>query len=113
MLDPPVLARGSFRPRPSVITKGWRIIDIGATAYIRSGYDVIIRCYNSRGTRPLHWLWFRNGSLHPTRKDVTSIRITNARDGDVFKCRMWNHVAYDTESSTIYVEYGKCVRMYK
>ena len=77
--------------------------------YVHSGFDVIIDCNIVNGTSPLNITWFRNGSPYPTRGSVSTITITDASNGDVFKCRADNIIGFDTESTTIHVEYGKCV----
>ena len=60
------------------------------------------------GTPPINITWFRNGSPYPTEGNTsTTITITDARNGDVFKCRADNDIGFDTENTTIYVKYGK------
>ena len=108
VLEPPVIDRGSFVPRPSVITRGNRRVKIGSPAYVRGGYSVFIDCNSKNGTRPIHWNYFRNGSPYPTDRDVSDITVY-ASNGDNFECRIHNNVAYDIENTTVYVEYGKCV----
>ena len=44
----------------------------------------------------------------PTGADVY-ITITDVINGDVFKCRVDNIIGFDTESTTVHVEYGKYV----
>ena len=109
ILDPPDLDRGSFVPRPSVITKGNKRVKIGTSVYVRDGFDVIIDCNIVNGTRPINITWFRNGSPYPTRGNVNTITITNASNGDVFNCRVDNIVGFDIERTVIHVEYGKYV----
>ena len=46
--------------------------------------------------------------LIKTRESVSTITITDASNGDVLKCRADNIIGFDTESTTIHVEYGKC-----
>ena len=50
--------------------------------------------------------WLRNGSPYPTRRDVSTITITDASNGDVFKCRADNIIGFDSEKTTIH-EFGK------
>ena len=109
ILDPPVIDKGSFVPRPSVITRGNKRVKIGTPVYVHSGFDVIIDCNIVNGTPQINITWFRHGSRYPTRESVSTITITNASNGDVFKCRADNIIGFDTESTTIHVEYGKCV----
>ena len=108
----PDIDEGSFVPRPSVITRGNIRVKIGAPVYVYSGFDVIIDCKFLGGTPPVNITWFRNGSLYPTRENVSAITITDASNGDVFKCRADNIIGFDTVNTTIYVEYGKHVCMY-
>ena len=108
MLDPPVIVRGSFVPRPSVINRGRKVVVIGTPAYVYSGFTVFIVCNIFNGSRPIHWSYFRNGSPYLTSRDLSYIAVY-ANDGDVFNCRIENNVAYDEVSTTVYVEYGKCV----
>ena len=109
ILDPPVIDKGSFVPRPSVITRGNKRVKIGTPVYVHDGFDVTIDCNIVNGTPPITIQWFRNGSPDPTRGNVSTITITDASNGDVFKCRADNIRGFDSESTTIYVEYGKCV----
>ena len=77
--------------------------------YIHDGFDVIIDCNIVNGTPPITIQWFRNGSPDTTRGNVSTITITDASNGDVFKCRADNIEGADTEYTTIHVEYGKCM----
>ena len=70
ILDPPVIDKGSFAPRPSVITRGNKRVKIGTPVYVHSGFDVIIDCNIVNGTPQINITWFRNGSLYPTRGSV-------------------------------------------
>ena len=107
ILDEPVIDEGTFVPRPSVITKGNKRVKIGAPVYLHGGFDVIIDCNIVNGIPPITIMWFRNGSPYPTRGSVYTITITNASNGDVFKCRADNTFGFDTESTTTHVVYGK------
>ena len=108
LLGPPDIDEGSFVPRPSVIIRGNMRVKIGTPVYVYSGFDVIIDCKTVNGTSPINITWFRNGSPYPTEGNTsTTITITDARNGDVFKCRADNDIGFDTENTTIYVEYGK------
>ena len=109
LLDPPDIDEGSFVPRPSVVTKGNKTVKIGTPVYVYSGYDVIIDCKTVDGTPPINITWFRNGSPYPIEGNVSTITITDARNGDVLKCRADNDIGFDTENTTIYVEYGKYI----
>ena len=108
-IDPPVIDKGSFVPRPSVITRGNTRVKIETPVYVHSGFDVIIDCDIVNGTPPINITWFRNGSSYPTRGSVSTITITDANNGDVFKCRTDNIIGFDSESTTIHVEYGKYI----
>ena len=108
-IDPPVIDKGSFVQRPSVITRGNKRVKIGTPVYVHSGFDVIIDCNIVNGTPPINITWFHNGSPYPTRGSVSTIAITDASNGDVFKCRADNIIGFDTESTTIHVEYGMCI----
>ena len=107
ILDPPSIDEGSFVPRPSVITRGDKSVDIGTPVYIHDGFDVIIDCNIVNGTPPITIQWFRNGSPDLTRGNVSTITITDASNGDVFKCRADNNIGFDCEITTIFVESGK------
>ena len=108
ILDPPIIDKGSFIPRPSGITRGNKRVKIGTPVYVQGGFDVIIDCNIVNGTPPVNITWFRNGSPYPTKGSVSNITITDASNGDVFKCRTDNIIGFDTESTTIHVE-SKCV----
>ena len=107
LLDAPDIDEGSFVPRPSLIIRGNKRVKIGAPVYVHSGFDVIIDCNISNGTPPINITWFRNGSPYPTEGNVSTITITDARNGDVFMCKVDNIIGFDTENTTIYVEGGK------
>ena len=113
-LDPPDIDEGSHVPRPSVITRGNKRVNIGTPVYVYTGYDVIIDCNIVNGTSPINITWFRNGSPYPTGGNVSTITITDASNGDVFRCRVDHTDGFDTEKTTIHVEYGKyACHMYK
>ena len=80
--------------------------------YIYTGYDVIIDCNIVNGTSPTNITWFRNGSPYLAGGNVSTITITDAGNGDVFQCRVDHTEGFDTEKTTIHVEYGKYVRPY-
>ena len=95
-------------PRPSVIIRGNKRVKIGTPVYVHSGFDVIIDCDISNGTPPINITWFHNGSPYPTEGNAsTTITVTDAHNDDVFECRVDNMIGFDTENTTIYVEYGK------
>ena len=97
-------------PRPSVVTKGSKTVKIGTPVYVHSGFDVMIDCNIVNGTPPINITWFRNGSPDPARGNTsTTITITDAHYGDVFKCRTTNREGFDTENTTIYVIGGKWI----
>ena len=109
VLDPTVIDEGSYVPGPSVITRGNKTVKIGTPVYVYTGYDVIIDCSIVNGTPPITIQWFRNGSPDSTRGNVSTITITDASNGDVFKCKANNVIGFDTENTVIHVEYGKYV----
>ena len=109
ILDLPDIDEGSYVPRPSVITRGNKTVKIGTPVYVYTGYDVIIDCNIVNGTPPITIQWFRNGSPDSTRGNVSTITINDASNGDVFKCRADNIGGFDTEKTTVYLEYGKYV----
>ena len=107
VLDPPDIDEGSFVPKPSVITRDSKRANIGTPVHVYTGFDVIIDCNIVNGTPPITIQWFRNGSPDSTRGNVSTITITDASNGDVFKCRADNIAGYDIESTVIQIEYGK------
>ena len=109
VLDLPVIDEGSFLPKPSVVTRGNKIINIGTPVYVYTGYDVIIDCNIVNGTPPITIQWYRNGSPDSTRGNVSTITITDASNDDVFQCRADNIEGFDTESTVIRVVTGKCI----
>ena len=109
ILDPPDINEGSFVPRPSVITRGNKRVKIGTPVYIHDGFNVTIDCNIVNGTPPITIQWFRNGSPDATRGNISTITITDASNGDVFRCRADNIIGFDTESIVIHVKYGKCM----
>ena len=104
--DPPNIDEGSFVSRSPYIGRGNKRVKIGTPVYIRDGFDVIIDCNVVNGTPPITIEWFRNGSPDTTKGNISTITITDASNGDVFKCRADNIIGFDTEYTTIYVEYG-------
>ena len=109
ILGEPEIDEGSHVPRPSVITKDKKRVKIGTPVFVYKGYDVIIDCKVVNGTSPINITWFRNGSPYPTRGNASTITITDASNGDVFKCRADNIIGFDTGKTTIYVECGKYI----
>ena len=108
----PVILRGSFVPRPSVIPRGNIRVRIGTPAYVYSGFNVRVECHLVKGSHPVTITWFRNGSHYPTRRNAFIIILTHPSNGDVFKCRANNIIGNDTSgNTTIHVEYGKCICM--
>ena len=107
VLDLPVIDEGSFVPKPSVVTRGNKIVKIGTPVYVYTGYDVIIDCNIVNGTSPITIQWFRNGSPDSTRGNVSTITITDASNDEVFKCRADNTEGFDTESTVIHIITGK------
>ena len=107
-----MIDEGSLIPRPSVITRGNKTVKIGTPVYVHTGYDVIIDCNIVNGTLPITIQWFHNGSPDSTRRNVSTITITDASNDDVFQCRADNIAGFDTESTVVYVEYGKYPLMY-
>ena len=106
----PEIDKGSYVPRPSVITKGNKRVKIGTPVYVLIGYDVIIDCKTVRGTPPINITWFHEGSPYPTEGNTSnSITLTDVHNGDAFQCRADNIIGFDMESTTIYVECGKCI----
>ena len=111
IIDPPVIDEGSFVSRPSVITRGNKTVKIGTPVYVYDGFDVTIDCNIVNGTPPVTIQWFRNGSPDLTRGNFSTVTITDASNGDVFKCRADNIEGADTEYTTVYVVYGKYICM--
>ena len=105
--DPPDIDEGSFVSQPSTVTNGMKKVKIGSPVYVRKGYNVVIVCNIADGTPSITIQWFRNGSPDPTRGNVSTITITDARNGDVFKCRADNNIGFDSESTIINIIYGK------
>ena len=108
-LDPPVIDKGSCAPKPSVITRANKRVNIGTPVYVYTGYNVIVDCNIVNGSSPITIQWFRNGSPDSTRGNVSTITITDASNGDVFKCRADNMKGYDSDNTTIHIEYGKYI----
>ena len=109
LLDLPEIDKGSHVPTPSVITSGNKRVKIGTPVYVHDGFDVTIDCNIVNGTPPITIQWFRNGSPDPTRGNVSTITITDASNGDVFKCRADNVIGFDAESTVIFVIASKWI----
>ena len=107
--DPPDIDEGPFIPRPPTVKDGKKKVKIGSPVYIREGANILIDCDIANGTPPITIQWFRNGSPDPTRGNVSTITITDARNGDVFKCRADNNIGFDSESTIINIIYGKWI----
>ena len=108
-LEPPVIDKGSCVTQPFVITRGNKRVKIGTPVYVYTGYDVIIDCNIINGSLPITIQWFRNGSPDSTRGNVSTITITDVSSGDTFKCRADNMIGYDSDNTSIHVEYGKYI----
>ena len=104
--DLPDIDEGSFVPKPTSVTVGDKRVKIGTPAYIRDPSAAIIKCDIVTGTPPITIQWFRNGSPDPTRGNVSTITVTDARNGDVFGCRADNNIGFDIENTTVHVECG-------
>ena len=102
-LDPPVIDEGSFVPRPSDITDGNKRVKIGTPVYVNEGFDVIIDCNTANGTPPITITWFRDGSPYLSGENISTITITDPRNGEVFVCRADNNIGFDTANTTIQV----------
>ena len=85
---------------------GNKRVKIGTPVYVHDGYNVIIDCTTPNGSFPMNITWFRNGSPYQTRRNVYIITITDARNGDVFKCMVGNILGLDSEKTTIH-EFGE------
>ena len=107
ILGPLDIDEGSFVPKPSNITRGNKRVKIGTPVYVYDRFDVIIDCNIVDGEPPITIQWFRNGSTDPTRGNNSTITITDAQNNEVFECRANNTEGFDTENTTIYVEYGE------
>ena len=113
ILDPPDIDEGSHVPRPSVVIRGNRRVNIGTPVYVHDGFDVIIDCNIVNGTPPIIIQWFHNGSPDLSRGNFSTITVINATsNGDVFTCRAENIEGFDTESTVINVDYGTYVCMH-
>ena len=110
----PVIDKGSFVPRPSVIQRDNMRVKIGTPVYVYSGFNVRIDCKIVNGSNPVRITWFRNGSPYPTRGNAFTITLTQPSNGDVFKCRAENSIGFDTDNTTVHVEYGTylCILMF-
>ena len=109
VLVPPVIDKGPFVPRPSVIGRGNQRVKIGTPIYLRGGYELTIDCNIVNGSGPIKITWFRNGSPYSNLKNVSELTLSYLSNGDVFTCRVENNVAYDTEKTTAEVVISKCV----
>ena len=106
---PPDINEGYFISKPSYVMNGTVKVLIGAPAYVIVGNDVIINCSINSGTSPTNITWFRNDVVDLSRRNVSSITITDANDGDVFKCRAENLIGFDTKETTITEVSGKWI----
>ena len=74
--------------------------------YVHDGYNVIIDCKITNGSIPITRKWFLNESPYPTINNALTITITDANNGDVFKCKVRNFLGFDSEKTTIH-EFGE------
>ena len=106
IVHPPNILEGSGT---LVVSRDRNRAKIGTNINVFKGTDFILICKIIGGTRPINITWFRNGLPDPTRGNVSTITITDARNNEVFQCRASNIEGFDTENTTIYVEYGKYI----
>ena len=78
-------------------------VKIGSPVYVLDGFDVNLVCDILSGMRPITIVWFHNGVLDTTRRNVSTITVTDYNDQDVYTCRAENDVGFDEESTTINV----------
>ncbi|XP_065885723.1 hemicentin-1-like isoform X3 [Dysidea avara] len=102
--DPPDIDNGPFVPRPDPITPGDKMVQIGTTAYVIDGNDVIIKCNIASGTRSITISWFRNGVEDTSFGNVSTITISNVNDGDIYMCKAENRIGFDEETTMIVVQ---------
>ena len=104
IVHPPNILGGSGT---LVVSRDRNTAKIGTNINVFKGTDVILICKIIGGTPPINITWFRNGLPDPTRGNVSTITITDARNLDTFKCRADNIAGFDMETSHISVKCGK------
>ena len=101
--DPPDIDEGSPILLGPLVQPGNKMVVIGTSITVLSGYNVTINCSILAGSPPVNFTWYRNGILYST-ENVSSITITDPENGDNFTCRADNHIGFDSKSTNITVE---------
>ena len=104
---PPDIDEGEFTSVPLYVMNDTVQVKIGTPAYVIDGNDVIIDCNIDSGTSPINITWLRNDVIDLSRGNVSSITVTDANDGDTFKCRALNIMGFDIKETTIIVVSGE------
>ena len=104
---PPDIDEGEFTSVPLYVMNDTVQVKIGTPAYVIDGNDVIIDCNIDSGTSPINITWLRNDVIDLSRGNVSSITVTDANDGDTFKCRALNIIGFDIKETTIIVVSGE------
>ena len=85
---------------PFHVENGKITVKIGAPVYIVDGLHVDIIC-DVYGKPPITIKWLRNGMLDPSRGNVSTIKVTDASDGDDFICHAENSIGSTNKTTHI------------
>ena len=98
--EPPYIDESTSQ-NPTVMN-GIITIQVGNPVYIIESYnDVSIICNVIRGELPITFSWYCNEEPDQCRGNVSTITVTNPKDGDVFTCRVDNMYGTDISSTTV------------
>ena len=77
-------------------------VQVGNPVYIIENYnDVSIICNVKGGELPITFSWYCNEEPDQCRGNVSTITVTNPKDGDVFTCRVDNKYGTDKSNTTV------------
>ena len=102
---PPNIDKG-ISQSPTV-EKGTIRVKIGSPVYTVDGFNVIIDCNVISGHLPVTIFWFYNQQYDQSRENMSTLTVTDAKDGDNITCKAENSIGFDVQFTQINIVYKK------